>query len=276
MEKAFLKIVATLACLLLSAGGAGAQWYSHNSFSLKRIDPTTGDTLATVGSFGSGVIQARGLAISPVTGVAYLEYQSSSADWRLGTVDLTTGMISDVGSTLERLRGLAFDATGKLWAVAGQVGSHSLYSVDTSTADTALENGSLPTTRNKIAYNPLNDTLLLLGWNNGAQAWQLYSFSPADPTSLTQIAIQDPGLDDDNNAQRGGMGFDPVANVLLTEHSVDPDGDVQFAMISPTGVVSSTGAPITQVYFGLDAGPSLIFADGFESGDTLEWSDTVP
>ena len=47
-------------------------------------------------------------------------------------------------------------------------------------------------------------------------------------------------------------------------------------MISAGGAVSSTGEPVGQAYFGLDAGPALIFEDGFESGDTPGWSSTVP
>lgn len=276
MRKAILNVSTIL--VLVSTGGAHGQlWYSHSGFTLTRIDPATGDTVSTVGPLAGEAVQARGLAVSPVTGTAYLEYQNAIGTWRLGVVDLMTGLVSDVGGHIERIRDLTFDATGKLWAVSGLIGgSHSLISVDTSTGATTLENGSMPTERNKIAYDPETDTLYVLGWDTGDQVWQLHSLSPADPSSLTQIALSGIELDNGNNTQRGGMGFDPTAGVMLTEHSVEPSGQVQFVRITPAGVVSSTGEPVAQAYFGLDAGPGLIFEDGFESGDTLSWSSTIP
>ncbi len=269
--------VAILTLFLTLAGGAwGQDWYSHTGFTLKRIDPATGDTVATVGSLAGVASQGRGLAVSPVTGVAYLEYQNSVFDWRLGIVDLDTGVVSDVGNHGERIRDLTFDATGKLWAVTGLVGGHALISVDTATGAVTVEAGSLPTQRNKIAYDPGTDTIFVLGWDNGDQAWQLHSLSPSAPASLTQIVLSGTALDNGSNTQRGGMGFDARAGVMLTEHSVEPIPRVEFVMISRDGVVSSAGEPVGQVYFGLDAGPGLIFQDGFESGDTLGWSSTAP
>ncbi len=273
------KAVSLLILLLLPAGIArGQTWYNHNNFTLTRIDPATGETLSTVGPLVGVASQARGLAISPLTGIAYLEYETFTNQWRFGSVDLATGVVSDVGGHSQRIRDLTFDGTGKLWAVTGRIGanSHSLISVDASTGATVLENGALPIERNKIAYDPGTDTIFLLGWDPGSQAWELYSFSPADPATLTQIALSGTGLDNGDNEQRPGMGFDPQANVLLTELAVGDSGVEQFVMITPGGVVSSTGEPTEQGFSGLDAEPALIFADGFESGDALRWSSTTP
>lgn len=268
-----LALCAILAVSPSYGGGASTHpLYNNEGGRLTLIDPASGAFLTLIGNLTGLVDRTRGLAIDPLTRVAYLEYEDLDGDWRLGTVDLATAAVTDIGDHDERFRELAFDSTGKLWGVSGQVDANSgaLLSIDTNTGATTLENGSLPTVRNKLAYAPGTDTLYILGQDSGTQIWELYSLSPAAPMSLTQIALSGINLDS-ASMNNGGMVFDPVANVLLTEHQVASGED--FLAITPGGLVTSLGNPSDLL--GLAFFPAQVFADGFESGDTTGWSSTV-
>ena len=259
----------TILLAVLVAGSAGAQGlYSHDGLRLNVNHRMTGANIFFVGTMSGNVTDAKGLAVDPTTGTAYLEYRDVNSNWRLGTVDLSTAVVTDVGDHDERFRSLAFDSTGKLWGVSGalEANPNALLSIDPGTGATTLENGSLPTARNKLAYDPTSDTIFMLGLSGGS--WQLHSFSSASPGSLTQIPLT--GVDLNTSSMNlGGMEFEPNVAALVTQHRTATVFD-DFVTITTSGVATAAGMSIGEELDGL-AFVAAIFADGFESGDTSAW-----
>lgn len=100
--------------LTLRVRGMGFQgstlWaVASNASILQSIDPTTGSATGTVAvTVGGNPIQgANALTVDPATDVAYLVYRTAGTR-RLGTVDTTTGIITDIGLLSENVSGLAW------------------------------------------------------------------------------------------------------------------------------------------------------------------------
>ncbi len=231
---------------------------------LRILDPSDASTLETLGTIDHPNVQlGRGIALHPTTGALYSIIQvNTGVIWRFGTLD-STASFTEIAALAHAIRDLAFDSTGKLWAVTGLMGpdGDSLVSIDTNTGAVTLENGALPTTgRNKIAYVAETDTLYLLGDTIGQ--WELYSFSPSSPMSLTQVPLSGVELDDTSEPP---MIYDSAAEVLRTL-----DTNSNWTAITLSGVVT-TEAPFPGYNIGGLAFDTPIFADGFESGDTSSW-----
>jgi hypothetical protein len=98
--------------LAWDAAGTGLYTCNVDHANLRKISTSDASTLATVAmtsSFGT-VLGCFSLATQPGTGVTYVlvRYGAKSAARRLGTVDLTTGVVTDIGSVGVGFRSLAF------------------------------------------------------------------------------------------------------------------------------------------------------------------------
>ncbi|MEM7582084.1 MAG: hypothetical protein AAF560_01775 [Acidobacteriota bacterium] len=261
-----------LACLGVACalgGPARAQYLygiTAGSAELRVLNPADASTITVLGEIThpDGVDRGRAIAFDPTTGVFYTTFPTGEAtDWVFGTVGLDASF-TQIAEMADAIRDMTFDASGKLWAVIGVRGPNvnNLVSVDKATGAVTLENGGLPTSgRNKIAYVAATDTLYVLG--DTAGPWELYAFSPASPTNMTQVPLSGVVL---NQPSQPPMVYDPEAEVFRTM-----SGATEWVAITLGGVVTmEAGFP------GYDLGgltfDGPFFADGFESGDLSGWN----
>jgi hypothetical protein len=215
---------------------------------LLTLNPTTGDVITTVGALTNvnGVDIGRSIAMDPISGTMYGVYPDFAAgDWQFASLDLGTGAFTNIANMgNERIRDMTFDSTGKLWAVMGAAATnpHALVSVNTSTAALTVENGSLPTVSNRIAYDPKTDTLYLQG-EDGPDA-ELYTLSPSTPGTLNAVTLSGVPI---FTGSQPGMVFDPIVDRLLIKER-DVEG---WTMITPAGFVSRTATIDDVVLAGL-------------------------
>ena len=268
-KKKLVLLAGVLVCLSLAGPSHAQTLYGvlESTEDLRVLDPSDASTIAILGTIThpNGATLGRAIALDATTGTLYATFPIGGGTWVFGTLGFDASF-SEIAVTPDAIRDMVFDASGKLWAVVGNMGpnANDLVSVNTSTGAITLENGALPTTgRNKLAYVATSDTLYLLGDTDGP--WQLYSFSPATPTDLTQVPLSGIVLDDMNQPP---MAYDPAGEVLRTQ---DTDGN--WVAITLGGVVTLE-APFLSNLGGL-AFDGPFFSDGFESGDTLAWSSTV-
>ncbi len=114
--------------------------------SLRTIDPNTGATLTMteITLAGQNVRGCNGMAKDPITGVCWMLVNvDSSAPRILATIDETTGVATEVGTTLEneRFAGLAFDPLGTLFGVTGDQSGQAtpkLYTLSKNDASASL------------------------------------------------------------------------------------------------------------------------------------------
>lgn len=237
---------------------------------LRTIDPDTGATLmmTEITLAGHNVRGCNGMAKDPITGVCWMLVNvDSSAPRILATLDETTGVATEVGSTLEseRFAGLAFDPLGTLFGVTGDQSGQAtpkLYTLSKNDASASLflklgngDNGEA------IAMNTRKNNQLM------------YHASGVGPINVDQIfesinllsksVTQIPYSGDIGN---GGSGeLDEVASLVFQSNnrllasdtslqlfSISTDGDASF--IGDTdfvykGMAFDCGvpAPITQV-----------------------------
>jgi hypothetical protein len=98
--------------LAWDAAGTGLYTCNVDHANLRKLSTSDASTLATVGmtsSFGT-VLGCFSLATQPGSGITYalVRYGAKSGDRRLGTVDLTTGVVTDIGLVGTSFRSLAF------------------------------------------------------------------------------------------------------------------------------------------------------------------------
>ena len=65
---------------------------------------------------------------------------------RLATINLSTGVVTRVGTILDRFRGLLFDHTGQLWGVTGTMALPNEYVYELDKTDATSRN---PRTTNR-------------------------------------------------------------------------------------------------------------------------------
>ncbi len=231
------------------------------------IDRLTGTDVATISSvlFGSW----RGIAMSPTSGVMYATDKES-----LYRLDLTTGVETEIGlfgSVL--IRDLTLDREGLLYGVSGSLGSdpHSLHLIDTSVGAAAALFPLSGVGGHAIAYDPAEpETLYHLAFEAGPSATIFESVDlssgAATPIPLSGDSIQGVPL---------GLVYDSIDGLFRL---FDDDGF--YYTLMRNGVITAVGTQNATVYFGLAFDQlttrGLLFADGFESGDTSAWSTTVP
>ncbi len=134
-----------LAIGLAAEASAGDFLYTVSSTddNLRIVDAYTGQTTSTLQmSLTSGSIQqCNGLALNPGTLDLWVIVKVSGQQGRaLGRINVTTGLITTIGTTGQNFAGIAFDQGGTLYGVTGDGAStpETLYTISTTTAQTSL------------------------------------------------------------------------------------------------------------------------------------------
>lgn len=242
---------------------------------LKSVDPDTGEPTAVIGS--ADVSDNKGLAMNPSNGLLYAAEGDAHMDpWQLITIQPGDGSESILGDTGtdEKVRDLVFDAAGTLWAVTGAQSGNpdALLTLNTTTGAPAVQNSSLPTDKNRIAYRRGWNDLWLLG-REGTDGARLFRISPSDPSTLTEVALS--GDDLGSFSPFIGFVYDPYADRFLVSNDLD------WFALTPGGVVTQLSPFVTDNTFGLafdavtTAFTRYVFVDGFEVDGVCVWSDAL-
>lgn len=196
-------------CAAVLAAGSSAQvprlvTVSAQDDQLRTIDPSTGATLSQVQIVIPGqpqVLQAHGCAVDPTTGELYAVVSLIPlATKNLLRIDPTTGIAVDVGDTLEKHAGIAFDSSGQMWGISGDGGivPEALFKIDKTTAASTfvlqLGNGG---PGEALGFNPF-DGKLYHGSGNGTLNDPILGtiLETIDPTTLTvtNVALSGVGV----------------------------------------------------------------------------------
>lgn len=91
---------------------------------LHEIDPVTGASLNVIPLGGAAAgLEAQGLSTHP-DGTVYIVYEDGAGAGRnLGTIDVTTGVVTDIGDMGEYISAIVFLPSGDLYAITGENGS---------------------------------------------------------------------------------------------------------------------------------------------------------
>lgn len=236
--------------------GAGKLYFSQgaNAMGLWVIDTATGaGSYVGASAPATGALNS-GLAISDDANL----FIANQMGPRKVPVDGRGAGGLNAGPPVE---GLAYNvATGSLYSVIGGA----LNEHDPATGEIIatlaapgfdLEGVAADPIRNKL-YS-IGDTTWLLVYDVATDFWDI---------------VGNTGL----NWNNAGLAYDPAAHVL---YAIGPSNGANLYMIDPdTGAATLIGPTGIPGYEGggLAWAPGLIFADGFESGDTSAWSNTVP
>ena len=168
--------------------------------------------------------------------------------------------IATIGGDAER--GLAFNSkTGVLYGTDnGSFGSIN------RTTGTFTQLTGPPSEAEAIAADPINNLVYGLATESNPNLMS-YDVDTDTWAVVGATLVADGG--------KGGLAYDPSAKVLF---AADRDGSRNLYRIDPaTGTTTWIGATgLASGNFGLAFVSSLIFADGFESGTSNEWSATQP
>ncbi len=245
-----------VAASLLSIDGASNR--------LRFIDPVDGTTLAntTIALDGEIVIGGNGLATHPMTGEVWALLRLSGQTGReLVTLEPTTGVATRIGDTGDRFAGLAFDNDGTLYGITGRgATTPEAFFILSQTTGMRTLLFSLANGRGgeAIAFHPEADLFY-----HASDGFTFESIDLTGPT-VTHIAT----CNSIPSFQAGALTYLGQDLMLFAER----DG----ALFSITG-----GGGLATVGFldhrskGLAFYPTVLFADGFESGDTSAWSLTI-
>lgn len=98
---------------------------------LVEFDPATGMVVNTVAmvSLGDAIVAGIDIAMDPVSGDTYILYQAGGAGAYLGTLDLTNGVITELGDTGVDFDALTVDGTGQVYAMSSDDADETLYTI---------------------------------------------------------------------------------------------------------------------------------------------------
>ena len=239
------------ALLLLSITGrtqSSVYGVDPQSSDLYTINTTTfTSTTMTLTSTTGTVDGCNGLTSDPCSGTTYIIYKVGS-DRYLGTVNLTTAVITEIGILSDNVSNIAYDyINGILYGVTGDGAStpETLYDINTSTAGMnlimALGNGD---DGEAIAFNPV-DTLLYhwSGWGLG------------------DVVMETINLSTFNVSPQITLSGDDVLNVgcaLYTDGKflVSDINDEALHWITPGGAVTTTTSDLALKGLTIDQNPA--------------------
>ena len=112
--------------------------------SLWTVDTTNFSVIQRFGPTLAGftITGMNGMAFDPTTYQTYIIMKVSGVSGRvLGTIDLTTGVCTQVGNLGDNFSSLTFDETGQLWGATGNGAtvSEGLYQIDKTTGTKTLQ-----------------------------------------------------------------------------------------------------------------------------------------
>jgi len=280
--KNFLLII----CLFISYAGWNQSFvYAVDPYSpdLHEYDTTalTSTSITLTSTLGT-ITGSNGLASDPC-GANYIVYQVSGTR-RLGTVVLSTGVVTDIGLLSDNIASIAYDyVTGTLYGVTGDGANtpETLYEISTSTAVmtflATLGNGN---DGEAITYNPTDGLLYhWSGWGMGSVIMETI-----DPVTfaITPIILSGDAIFNVGAAVYTGGEF-LVSDVNAgTAHLVTIAGVVTNTLVNiaaikglsfggmPTTTVNLTAVPGTAIC----AGDSVTVISTINNNVTYQWSNT--
>lgn len=273
--------------LVLAAGAAHGQTLytvTANENFLRTVDPNTAETLSDIELTVAGdtVTGGNGLATHPFTNQLYgaVKLDSAPAAERfLVTINPGTGQATVIGNTGIPIAGMAFDCRGRLYAVSGDGGDQpeTLYRIDTQngtpTMLSELGNGD---DGEALGFSPATPGLLYHAsghsgdWDPNSGDGVVFESVAIGTWSVTDIPIAGTDLVEE---EAQALTWWQEENVFLwkQDHGAGP-----LYRVSLAGVPTLVGEQdLDHQAKGLAFVPThscLPFVDGFESGNTSEWS----
>lgn len=219
------------------------------------------------------------------TRVLTIYNNTMNAEWRLATLDPSTGGPTNIGnafatcctSTVAGAQGLDPDGDRFYFlgrASAGDTTSWRVYGINTSTG--AIDSDHTLPTGNQyhyLEYDQTDDTLYIL-YRDGTDTEQLAVFDPGTGSLGSPIGS---GIGSCCNTPAGSQSsIDPGRGVIRFIGTDTSSGDRRlFTIELDTGVASNELLTTDYSWNFLEMRQS-VFGNGFESGDTTAWSSTVP
>jgi hypothetical protein len=241
-----MRLVLILASLAsLATTSVNAQLYGTNAQAnsggnggaLYQFDPDSGAYVAGSGTqvtlSGFTVNGVLSVTIDPTDGTAYMILKVTGVPGRvLATVNLATGVATQIGNLGDSFSSLTFRADGQLFGVTGDGATvpETLYLIDKATAAktlaTALGNGD---DGEVIAYNP--DDGLIYHWSgNLSRVFETILATP--PYTVTDVPITGAP-----SGETFGAVYDACRNVFIASSS-----DSTFSLWNPDGSVGASYA----------------------------------
>ncbi|MEM9548097.1 MAG: HYR domain-containing protein [Bacteroidota bacterium] len=113
--------------------GSSVYGVDPNSTNLYEFDPVTGMTIGTainLTSSGEAITNAIDIASDPNSGVVYIVYSTAASSTAyIGTLDVTTGMITEQGDTFIDFAGIAVNADGLVYGVSTKASGSDLFTI---------------------------------------------------------------------------------------------------------------------------------------------------
>lgn len=216
---------------------------------LVRLDPTTGATIGTLGSF-LPALQIEGLAFHPITGQAF-----ASDNTRLWTIDMVTGAATLIGdSSVSGMASLAFNASGgSLYFLSCH--DQNLYTINPGTAVATLIGATGLNCPLGLTLRTDNDKMYTVDWAGG-QAMGLYEVNLTN-ASVTFVGTMAGGF------QIEGIAA-PLTNNQLGQGCAGSGGFVPKLSSTPSNPPAGTQLNLA-IDEGLGGASALLF---FGAGST--------
>lgn len=245
MKKLLLTLIVAVSCLMVNPAKIHAQTFSVDrpliwgaspfQDSLWAYDTLTGQIVYRIApSLASNTITGiNGLATDPTTGITYCIMKVSAVTGRvLGTIDLMTGVCTQIGNLGDNFSSITFDETGQLWGATGNgaVVPETLYKIDKSNGTTtlwfAMGNG---VDGEIICYNRSDDKMY--HWSgNGTVVYESW------PISSTTYAYTDIPHGTTSGETFGAMYLNPntfiISNISSSLNHIGTNGTVSSSYAS--------------------------------------------
>lgn len=183
-------LLCAFAWLLLAAPASSQTLLSvaQGDALLRTIDPATAQTLSSVTMTlaGQTINGATGLAVHPTSGQLFVILRVQGVAGRvLGTVNPTTGAVTQIGNMGDAFAGIAFSCAGVLYGVTGDGATvpESFFSVNQTTgASTLLGALGAGSDGEAIGFNPVDNLMYHASGHAGTCASGEVCFERFDPT----------------------------------------------------------------------------------------------
>ena len=188
----------------------------------------------------------QGMAKHPTTGGVYVLFKDDNSDKFLGTMDMSTGVITTIAATTSNLATIAFDANGVLYAMQGD-GSTQMYTLDIATAaETAFHSyASASSDGEALVFNTTDNLMYRYGGADDGD-WVSLDLTTLAEDSITTMS----GMDQYGGALAYRQGQNKfVLGLGETFYDVLPDGTNSVLSDITASQISSYFKGIVKVNF---------------------------
>jgi len=246
-----LFVSSIFALLLVAAPAWGQTLYSvaQDDAQLRTMDTSTAQTLSSVTMTlaGQTILGATGLAAHPATGQLFVILRLQGVAGRvLGTVNPTTGVVTQIGNMGDAFAGLAFSCAGVLYGVTGDGANvpESFFSVNQATGATTLIGAfGMGDDGETIGFNPVDNQMYHASGHDGVctdpdNGVCFERFNPTvAPLALTNIDISTTMLIDE---EAQALTFETSTGMFLWKQGHFPGP--MFRVNPSTGAATRIGA----------------------------------